>query len=231
MFTRSGRCPVPIHERQETRRGDPEAAPAPSRRSNWERAISIPGCSIGLKILFSFCMFATGGLVHATKRSLGSRQPQLGVAGRDCNPLPVATAADVLEGLVDQVDDPSLERAVMTLTLRPAGPSNVQRQSCTCTKAIPSGDTSTTPRKMIAQVVNVQLYFACALLCLQVLTPSEEGCLATDAGPIRRRGVVLSVPRATPRSSRPEQPRRLPESPRPPTRVAPEGCHARLLPR
>jgi hypothetical protein len=60
----------------------------------------------------------------------------------------------------------------MTLTLRPAGPSNVQLQSCTCTsKAIPCGDT---PRKTISQFVNVQLYFACALLCLRVLAPPEE---------------------------------------------------------
>ncbi len=63
----------------------------------------------------------------------------------------------------------------MTLTLRPAGPSNVKLQSCTCTsKAIPCGDTSAMPRKTISQFVNVQLYFACALLCLQVLAPPEE---------------------------------------------------------
>jgi hypothetical protein len=63
----------------------------------------------------------------------------------------------------------------MTLTLRPAGPSNVHLQSCTCTsKPIPSGDTSATPRKTISQFVNVPLYFACALLCLRFLAPPEE---------------------------------------------------------
>jgi hypothetical protein len=49
----------------------------------------------------------------------------------------------------------------MTLTLRPAGPSNVHLQSCTwMSKAIPSGDTPAAPRKTISQFVNVQLYFA-----------------------------------------------------------------------
>ena len=63
----------------------------------------------------------------------------------------------------------------MTLTLRPAGTSIVRLQSCTCTsKAIPCGDTSAMPRKTISQFVNVQLYFARALLSLRFLAPPEE---------------------------------------------------------
>ena len=70
---------------------------------------------------------------------------------------------------------PAWERAVMTLTLRPAGPSNVQLQSCTCTsKPIPCGVAEVLPRKTISQFVNVQLYFARALLSLRFLAPPEE---------------------------------------------------------
>src|SRR5215211_4704363 len=70
MFARSGRGSVPIHKGQEKRRGDPEATPAPSRRSNWGRVISLPRSTIALKTPSWFNRFA---IDRTSRRAAGLR--------------------------------------------------------------------------------------------------------------------------------------------------------------
>src|SRR5215211_3771403 len=70
MFARSGRGSVPIHKGQEKRRGGPEATPAPSRRSNWGRVISLPRSTIALKTPSWFNRFA---IDRTSRRAAGLR--------------------------------------------------------------------------------------------------------------------------------------------------------------
>jgi hypothetical protein len=65
---------VPIHMSQQTRRDDPEAAPAPSRRSNWGRVISLPRSIIALKTPYRLNRFAKAGRLHGGRLDGGVRE-------------------------------------------------------------------------------------------------------------------------------------------------------------